>query len=85
MLTLTHKDGSSQSQLTKTFRSVVRVCQLKIEGISRSKSEYLLDGITNEILLQDTQAADESQLRKRGRIPVYMEPPKILRANKSYN
>ena len=67
--------GSSKSQLTKTLGPLFKVCQLNIEGISRSKSNYLskflLDHNIDVVLLQETHTSDESQLRKRGKIHGY--------------
>lgn len=70
---LQQTNGSSESHLT--IGPTIRVCQINIEGISRSKSEYigklLVDQNVDVITVQETHTADDYQIHSRGRIPGY--------------
>lgn len=60
--------------LAKAKRTeILNVCQLNIEGISRSKSEYLSKILRDErieiTIIQETHAADDKLIITRGRIP----------------
>lgn len=67
--------SSFQSQSAKPLGTVLRVLQINIEGISRSKSDFLsklaLENDVDVICIQETHASDQSQLRSRGNIPGY--------------
>ncbi|KAJ2950833.1 hypothetical protein O0L34_g9105 [Tuta absoluta] len=67
------QNSSSQSSKTKDIGPSVRVLQLNIEGISRTKSECLSrllhDQEIDIVLLQETHTADITHLTRRGNIP----------------
>ncbi|GJQ72669.1 hypothetical protein Trydic_g1331 [Trypoxylus dichotomus] len=52
---------------------VIRVCQINIEDISNSKSECIGKLLMNQsvITIQLTHAADDYEIRSRGKIPGY--------------
>lgn len=59
-------------QNTKTIGPTVRICQINVEGLSKSKSDYLSRLMTEEkidiLVLQETHTSDDHQLRLRGTI-----------------
>lgn len=71
------ENGSSQSHLTLNLGNI-RICQLNVEGINKSKCEFLSQLLLNNdpdlIILQETHVENEEQLRARGRIPGYESP-----------
>lgn len=66
-------NGSFQNQPTRDIGDVLKILQLNIEGVSRSKADYLLkilnDHSVDVVLLQETHCADETQLRNRCKLP----------------
>lgn len=70
-----NKIGRPNDHKTRNLGPIIRVCQLNIEGISRSKSEILskilkLNDI-DLVILQETHATDSQQLTSRGKITGY--------------
>ncbi|XP_061716612.1 uncharacterized protein LOC133524543 [Cydia pomonella] len=69
------KRGATKAPSTRDVGPSVRICQLNIEGISRSKSDCLSRIINNldidVVLLQETHAANELQLTRRGELAGY--------------
>lgn len=51
----------------------IKICQLNVEGISKSKCEYMgrfaAENTINVIVLQETHTANDTQLYNRGMIP----------------
>lgn len=68
-------NGPSKGPPAKNLGPIIRICQINIEGISRSKCQVLHQILSqNEIdvvAIQETHAADEEQLSHRGKIPGY--------------
>ncbi|XP_072381681.1 uncharacterized protein [Diabrotica undecimpunctata] len=75
MPTTNNLNGSSQDQATKELGPSVRICHLNIEGISRSKCEYLqkvlIENNIDVIAIQETHVENEEQILARGRIRGY--------------
>ncbi|VVC30105.1 Endonuclease/exonuclease/phosphatase [Cinara cedri] len=69
------ENGSFQTQLTRDLGPQFRILQLKVEDISRDKSEYLAkfprENNISVLLLQETHTTDADQLRQRGSISGY--------------
>lgn len=61
--------------MTREFRSIIRVCHLNIEGISKAKCQYLHKILTENdndvVTIQETHAENNKQLRSRGQITGY--------------
>lgn len=68
-------NGPSQDFLTKKIGPSVRLCQINVEGISYSKSQYLSKLLRNDdidlVAIQETHCESEQELQKRGKIPGY--------------
>lgn len=66
------QNGSSKSHLTRNLGSSIRICQLNIEGISKSKSQYLskflIDNEIDVAIIQETHTANEQELKQRGTV-----------------
>lgn len=64
------QNGASQRHRTRALGPILRVCQLNIEGISKSKSECLSKLLSDEnidiVAIQETHAKDSDQLKTRG-------------------
>lgn len=75
---VTYTKGSYENQVTRDIGDVLRILQLNVKGISRSKSECLLklanQDRTDVILLQETHCENEHQLNKRCKLLGYTWP-----------
>lgn len=71
----TLNNGASQRHLTRDIGPSVRICQLNIEGFSKSKSEYLsrilLELNIDVAVIQETHCTDEANLLARGKLIGY--------------
>jgi hypothetical protein len=72
----THRqNGPFQGSLTRDVGPQLRIFQLNIEGISRSKCDYLsrllIENNITVLVLQETQAENASVLSSRGHVEVF--------------
>ena len=66
-------NGYSHGHQTRNLGPCIKICQLNIEGISRSKCDVLQKVLRPNVaaIIQETHAENEEQLDKRGKIPGY--------------
>ncbi|KAL4083147.1 hypothetical protein QTP88_028477 [Uroleucon formosanum] len=69
------KNGPFQGHQTRKLGPTLRICQINIEGISRSKSDYISRILREQnvdiVAIQETHTQDETQLNTRGKIHGY--------------
>lgn len=75
MVEVNAENGPSQDHMTKNIGQSVRICQLNIEGISRSKCQYLSkilkENDVDILLIQEAHLENDEQARARANIPGY--------------
>ncbi|KAE9532084.1 hypothetical protein AGLY_010286 [Aphis glycines] len=69
------KNGPFQGHQTRKLGPTLRICQINIEGISRSKSDYISRILREQnvdiVAIQETHTQDKTQLNTRGKIHGY--------------
>lgn len=65
----------NQQNKEKVFGPQIRICDINVEGISRSKGEYLsklcIEKEVDVILIQETHSENIMDLNRMGKIPGY--------------